>query len=93
MRYHDYLESNLSAVSGYQSLEEPNHTETVVELPHLDGPFDGKYKNWRELLAIETGGKIRHLRSLQPLCLDEILPKGKAHPYMFLKHLKKVVVL
>ena len=45
LRYQDYLESNLSAVSGYKSLEKPNHTETVVELPHLDGPFDGKYKN------------------------------------------------
>ena len=44
-KYPDYLESNLTAVSEYQSSEEPNHIETIVELPYLDGPLDGKYKN------------------------------------------------
>ena len=39
------IESNFTAVSEYQSLEDTSHIEIVVELPHLDGPLDGKYKN------------------------------------------------
>ena len=42
---HDYLELNLTAISKYQPLGEPSHIETVVELPHLNGPLDGKHKN------------------------------------------------
>ena len=45
LKYLDYLESNFTAVSEYQSLQESNHIETVVELPHIDGPLDGKNKN------------------------------------------------
>ena len=89
-KYHDYLESNLKAVSKYQSFEEPKHIETVVELPHLDGPLDGKYKNRRELLAIEiVEEKLGTLDFYDPVCLDEIFPKDKAHRYMRLKHLKE----
>ena len=89
-KYHDYLESNLKAVTEYQSLEEPKHIETVAELPHLDGPLDGKYKNRRELLAIETvEEKLGTLDFYNPVCLDEIFPKDKAHRYMCLKHLKE----
>ena len=82
------IESNFTAVSEYQSLEDTSHIEIVVELPHLDGPLDGKYKNWRELLVIETvEEKLGTLDFYNPVCLDEIFPKGK------LKHLMKVVVL
>ena len=61
-------------MSEYQSLEEPNDIETVVELPHLDSPLDRKYKNRRELLAIETvEEKIRHHRFLQPCLFRQII--------------------
>ena len=82
------IESNFTVVSEYQSLEDPSHIETVLELPYLDGPLDGKSKNWRELLVIETvEEKLGTLDFYNPACLDKIFPKGK------LKHLKKVVVL
>ena len=68
LKYLNYLELNLTAVSEYQSLERPNHKETVVELPHLHGLLDGKHKNRRELLAIETVEENLHLRFLRP-CL------------------------
>ena len=42
-KYQDCLESNLTVVSEYQSLEEPNCMEAVVELPY--GRMDGIYKN------------------------------------------------
>ena len=44
-KYYDYLESNLVAVTDYQSLEEPNHAETIIQLPHFDGPLGDKYKS------------------------------------------------
>ena len=68
LKYLDYLELNLTAVSEYQSLERPNPKETVVELPHLHGLLDGKHKNRRELLAIEGVEENLHLRFLRP-CL------------------------
>ena len=90
LKYLDYLESNFTAVSEYQSLQESNHIETVVELPHIDGPLDGKNKNWRELLAIETVAEnLGTLDFYNPVCLDTIFPKSKEHHYMFLKHLKE----
>ena len=77
-------------MSEYQSLEEPNHIETVVELLHLDGPLYEKYKNWRELLAIETvEEKLGSLDFYDPVCLNEIFLKAKAHCYICLKHLKE----
>ena len=73
-KYHDHLESNLTAVSEYQSLEEPYHIETVVELPHLDGPLDGEYKNQRELFRDENLWILRipHMKvySLAEICVN-----------------------
>ena len=43
-KYHDYLESNLVAVTDYQSLEEPNHAETIIQLPHFDSPLGTSIK-------------------------------------------------
>ena len=71
-KYHDYLESNLTAVSEYQSLEEPYHIEAVVELPHLDGPLDGKYKNKRELFRDENLLRILGIPHMKVYSLVEI---------------------
>ena len=38
-KYHDYLESNLVAVTDHQSLEEPNHAEMIIQLPHFNCPL------------------------------------------------------
>ena len=79
-KYHDYLGSNLRAVSEYQPSEEPNYIETVVELPHLDGPLEGKYKNQKELLAIKTvEEKLGTFDFYDSVRLDEIFPKSKVH--------------
>ena len=53
-KYHDYLESNLVAVTDYQSLEEPNHTKTIIQQPHFDGPLGDKYKRQIESSVVET---------------------------------------
>ena len=89
-KYHDYLESNLVAVSNYQSLEEPNHAKMIIQLPHFDGPLGNKYKSQIESSVVETiKEKPDTLDFYKPLCLDEICPKSKAHRYIFLKHVKE----
>ena len=89
-KYHDYVESNLVAVTDYQSLEGPNHVETIIQLLHFDGPLVEKYKSQIESSVVETiKEKLDALDFYKPLCLDEICPKGKAHHYIFLKHVKE----
>ena len=86
-KYHDYRIKFYSS-EWISILRGPQPYKTAVELPYLDGPLDGKSKNWRELLVIETvEEKLGTLDFYNPACLDKIFPKGK------LKHLKKVVVL
>ena len=53
-KYYDYLESNLVAVTDYQFLEEPNHAEMIIQLPHFDGPLGDKYKSQIESSVVET---------------------------------------
>ena len=89
-KYHHYLESNLVAITDYQSLEEPNHVETITQLPHFDGPLGDKYKSQIESSDVKTiEEKLDTLDFYKPLCLDEICPKVKVHRYIFLKHVKE----
>ena len=89
-KYHDYLESNLVAVTDYQSLEEPNHAETIIQLVHFYGPLRDKYKSQIESSVVETiKEKLDNLDFYKLLCLDRICPKGKVHHYIFLKHVKE----
>ena len=88
--YSDYLEKNLNTVFDYQTLEEPHYKETVILLPYLKETLASKHKSKKLCIVIESiEDKLDNLDFFEHLCLTELLPKGKVHCHIFLKHFKE----